>query len=345
MYSTTGRTTASRTDPGRSGDARLRERIVGPMLLLAGLACALAPSVADAARRGGDKRPRLLILRVESTAVADPVRRKLTSALAARAKQYRHYRVVTSRTDLVEEMFEFECTEAGVECLSNIGKKYKAAKVIYSEMVKDDAGKLQWSMRLVQMKGTNEPIARVAQSTVQPLAKASAPKQAVKNGLLVLIGPVDLPQKRTAVPGTMHVQLVGGGVALVYVDDKLAGRSSVSGLKVKLAPGTYRIRVVRAGFKDWNSKTTIKSGKTKGLTVELETAPIEAAAAARASTAPKPVPVTSTWWFWTAVAAGAVTAGVVIYAVTRPEETKLLGNAAFSMDSDDAHFDPVFAGQ
>jgi hypothetical protein len=286
-----------------------------------------------------------LILRVESTAVPDSSRRRLTKALAARARQYRHYRVVASKTDLVEEMFEFECTEAGVECLSNIGKKYRASKVIYSEMVKDDSGKLQWSMRLVQMKGKNEPIARVAQSTVQPLTDAGKPRQAVENGLLVLIGPVDLPQTRTVVPGTMHVQLVGGGVALVYVDDKLAGRSSVSGLKVKLAPGSYRIRVVRAGFKDWNSKTKIRSGKTSTLTVELETAPIEAAAAARASTAPKVVPVTSTWWFWTAVAGGAIAAGVVIYAVTRPEETKVLGNAAFSMDSDDAHFDPVFIGK
>jgi len=283
-------------------------------------------------------------LRVESTAVPDSSRRKLTRALATRARQYRHYRVVTSKTDLVEEMFEFECTEAGVECLSNIGKKYKASKVIYSEMVKDDAGKLQWSLRLVQMKGANEPIARVAQSTVQPLNDVSKPKSAVANGLLVLIGPVDLPRTSTAVPGTMHVQLVGGGVALVYVNDKLAGRSSVSGLKVKLAPGTYRIRVVRAGFKDWNRKTKIKSGQTRTLTVELETAPIEAAAAARASTAPEAVSITSTWWFWTAVTGGAVAAGVIIWAVTRTDDPKVLGNAAFSMDSDDAHFDPVFIG-
>lgn len=310
--------------------------------LLSALVLTLALPV-DAEARSSADEPRVLILRTEGTVLDDDARIALTKALGSRARQYKHLQVVVSASDLVEEMFAFECTEAGVECLSQIGAKYKADRVIYSEVVKDSAGNLQWQLRVVQMKNANEPIARVAQSTTQPLEDARRPRKAAENGLLVLIGPVDLPQKKTAVPGTLHVQLVGGGVALVYVDDKLAGRSSVSGLKIKLAPGEYQVRVVRAGFKDWNSKAKIASGATETLTVELQTAPTPVAPTGPGGKVAT-VPVTRTWWFWTAVGVAAVGAGVAVYALTRPDATKTLGNAAFSIDSDDAHLDPVFGG-
>ena len=341
MYSTTGRTRASRCR--WATNCGPRDRLVGLFLAAVSLTATLPPASADAKR--GDNRPNLLILRVESTAVTDAQRQSLTAALAARAKEYKHYRIRTSKTDLVEEMFEFECTEAGVECLSSIGGKYKASKVVYSEVVKDDTGKLQWSLRLVQMKGPNEPIARVAQSTVQTVGDIGRPRKAVENGLLVLIGPVDMKVERAEAPGTLHVQLVGGGVALVYVNEKLAGRSSVGGLKVKLAPGTYAIKVVRAGFKDWASKAEVKSGATATLTVELVAAPAQPVGGGSGASGVKAVPVTSTWWFWTAVGVGVATAAVVVWAVTREDETIKLGNAAFSLDSSDAHLDPVFFGK
>ena len=341
MHSTHGTTKLSRCFPSKTGAPR--SRLIGLLLAVLTLVAVGTPSAAQARRK--DQRPKLLILRVESTAVTDAERRSLTAALAARAKAYSHYRVAVSKTDLVEEMFEFECTEAGVECLSSIGTKYKSDKVIYSEVVKDDAGKLQWSLRLVQMKGSDEPIARVAQSTVQSLANVAKPAKAVENGLLVLIGPVDLPEENLATPGTVHVQLVGGGVALVYVNEKLAGRSSVNGLKINLAPGDYQLKVVRAGFKDWTSKATVESGKTASLTVELEVAQAQVTSGTVGMAGLKSTPVTSTWWFWTAVAGGAIATGVVVWAVTRTEETKALGNAAFSLDPNDAHLDPVFFGQ
>lgn len=326
-----------------TGKGELRTRLISLMLTCVALAAVAYPAPAEARRK--DKRPKLLILRVESTAVTDSERKALTAALARRAKAYSHFNIAVSKTDLVEEMFEFECTEAGVDCLSSIGAKYKCDKVIYSELVRDDAGKLQWSLRLVQMKGADEPIARVAQSTVQSLADANRPDKAVENGLLVLIGPVNLPETESATPGTVHVQLVGGGVALVYVDEKLAGRSSVNGLKIKLSPGDYQIKVVRAGFKDWTSKTSVHGGKTTSMTVELDVAPVQVTSGTVGLSGVKATPVTSTWWFWTAVAGGAIATGVVIWAVTRSEETKALGNAAFTLDGNDAHLDPVFFGQ
>ena len=309
-------------------------------LAVAFLCAPVLTSTADAARKD---RATVLILRVEGTAVSDADRKALTSALTRKAKKYDHYRVVVSKQDLVEEMFEFECTEAGVECLSKIGGKYKADLVVYSEVTKADNGALKWSMRVVEMKSDDSPISRVAQSTVQPLESVDKPKKSAANGLLVLIGPVDLPEKRTVSPGTLHVRLIGGGVALVYVNDKLAGRSSLSGLKVQLAPGKYTVKVVRAGYKDWTQAVDVQAGKTLDRIVELQPLP-------QAKVTPTPggkvaaTPITKKWWFWAGIVTVGAAVAVGVWAVTREGEAAQQGNAAFSLDSNDAHLDPVFGG-
>jgi|GEM_PF-2609640 len=314
-------------------------RAVALVLATALGAAVLLTAPSDALARG---KQSVLILRVEGTAVGDKERIALTKSLARKARKYRHYRIHVSKTDLVEEMFEFECTEAGVSCLSKIGKKYRANLVVYSEITKADGGGYSWSMRVVQMKSKDSPIARVAQSTVQKVPDVARPKKAAANGLLVLIGPVDLPQTRTVKQGVLHVRLIGGGVALVYVNDKLAGRSSLSGLKINLQPGTYRIKVVRAGYKDWSQSVKIASGKTIDRIVELDPLP---QAATKVGT--KPVvatPLTQRWYFWAGVVVVGAAVGVTVWALTQQDEEQQFGNAAFSLDSNDAHLDPVFGG-
>ena len=209
------------------GRASATHRSVAGLLAL--LLVLLPFGRAEAASRKPTKE-RVLILRVESTQLDDDARRSLTDALADSAKRYKHYDLVLSKVDLVEEMFEFECTEAGVDCLSKIGRKHKVDKVIYSEVSKDGNGKLEWSMRVVGLK----PVPRVEQSTRQQLEGADAAKLAERS-LLVLIGPIDLPARGEASLGTLAVRLAGGGVALVYVDDNLLGRTSVGGLTAQMA--------------------------------------------------------------------------------------------------------------
>ncbi len=284
------------------------------------------------------RKERVLILRVESTQVPDAERVALTNALAESARRYQHYDIVVSKADLVEEMFEFECTEAGVECLEKIGKKQKVDRVVYSEVAKDGNGKLEWSMRVVGLR----PVARVEQSTRQPLEGHDIQK-VTERGLLVLIGPVDLPERAGTPPGTLTVRLAGGGVALVYVNEKLVGRTSVGGLTAPLAPGTYRLRVVRAGYKEWATVVRVASDKTTEIAVSLELAP---APSAPPPGAPSPDEgLASKWWFWTAIGAVVVGGGIAVYALTRDDGAGSVGNASFSFDSGDAHLDPVFSGQ
>ncbi len=315
-------------------------RLAAIALIFATAGAALFSLEAQAARRA--RKQTVLILRVEGTAVTDAQRRALTAALAKKASKYAHYRVAVSKTDLVEEMFEFECTEAGVACLSKIGKKYRANLVIYSEIKKVDGARYDWSLRVVELKSRHSPIARVAQSTVRKLASLDKSKLAAASGLLVLIGPVDLPHKRTVNAGTLHVRLIGGGVALVYINEKLAGRSSLSGLKVKLQPGKYTVKVVRAGYKDWTQILRIRAGRTLDRIVELDALPRSKSTAAHGRRVAKPI--TGKWWFWAGIASAGVAVAVTVWAVTRDGGDNDPGNAAFSLDSNDAHLDPVFGG-
>ena len=141
----------------------------------------------------------------------------------------------------------------------------------------------------------------------------------------------------------LYVRLIGGGVALVYVNDKLAGRSSLSGLKVRLQPGRYTVKVVRAGYKDWVQVVRLRSGQTLQRIAELQALPKGSQVVGKNKrVAP---PVTRKWWFWTGVAAATAAVAVTVWMVSQDGEDKQYGVASFSMDSNDAHLDPVFGGR
>ena len=299
---------------------------------------ATAPTTAPAAAPAG--RQKVLILRAESTAVPDATRIAVTKEIFAQAGRYKQLDSALSGADLVEEMFEFECTEAGVECLGKIGAKYGAQFVVFSEISKNAVGALQISMRVIDVLQ-----ARVAQTTVQAFEHADKPGAALARGLIVLLGPVDLPAAEGERPGTLHVALAGGGVALVYVDDHLAGRTTGTGMSATFSPGMHQVRIVRAGFRDWTGRVAIGAGATAELSVQLEqvadvTPPGEGIGAAK----PPETSITHKWWFWTAIAVGIGLVTGVTIAATRGTTAPAKGTAAFSMDQNDAHLDPIFLG-
>lgn len=298
-----------------------------------------APVAAAPASSGA--RQKILILRPESSVVADAQRLALAREVLAQALHYKNLDAVLSGADLVEEMFEFECTEAGVECIGKIGAKYGAQLVVFSEITKSTAGGLQVGMRVIDVLQS-----RVAQSSQQPLDNSDKPMQAVQRGLTVLLGPVDMPATAEAeTPGVIQIVLQGGGVALVYIDDKLIGRTSVTGLKATVAPGTHTVRVVRAGFKEWIGAVLVGSGSAVERAVQLEQlADVTPSGGTGAPTKPADESITRKWWFWTLVG-GAVTAGLVAVVIASiPAEKTATGAASFLIDDSEAYKDPIFDG-
>ncbi|MBI5607770.1 MAG: PEGA domain-containing protein [Deltaproteobacteria bacterium] len=303
----------------------------------------LLPSTAHADDEGHRpaSRQKVLILRADGTGVTEPQRQAISKELQTQALRYRQLDVVLAAGDLTEEMFEFECTEPGVECLSKIGNKYAAQLVVYSELAKNPSGQLQLNMRVIDVAQ-----GRVAQTTVQPLDQIDKPTMAVQRGLVVLLGPVDMPAEAGEATGTLQVVLFGGGVALVYVDDKLVGRTSVGGLKVQVAAGPHMLRVVRAGFKEWTAKITVAAGAVVEQAVQLEQQSVVADPGPGTPGTPKPSDnsVTKQWWFWTAVGVGVVAIGTAAYYLLKPADAPRTGSLAVSLDHVEAYLDPVFAG-
>ncbi len=287
-------------------------------------------------------RQHVLLLRTEGAAAGDAARMSATKELHQQALRYKSLDVALSNADLVEEMFEFECTEAGVDCLGRIGHKYGATLVVFSELGKTPDGKDALTLRLID-SGT----ARVAQISQQPLPSLTDYQAAVTKGLVVLFGPADLAYGDVEVPGTLVVQLFAGGVALVYVDDKLAGRTSTGrppagGLRATVPAGTHTVRVVKAGFRDWTGRVTVPPNGAIEQTVALE----QVADVGPGDGSNKvSTPITKKWWFWTAIGTAVVAGTAVgIYYATKSTPAST-GAITLSLDHADAASDPIFSGK
>ena len=287
-------------------------------------------------------RQHVLLLRTEGANAGDVARMAATKELHQQALRYKSLDVALSNADLVEEMFEFECTEAGVDCLGRIGHKYGATLVVFSELGKTPDGKDALTLRLID-SGT----ARVAQISQQPLPSLTDFQAAVTKGLVVLFGPADLAYADVEVPGTLVVQLFAGGVALVYVDDKLAGRTSTGrppsgGLRATVPAGTHTVRVVKAGFRDWTGRVTVPPNGTIEQTVALDQVAVVGPGEDRdkAST-----PISRKWWFWTGIGAVVVAGTAIgIYYATKSNPAST-GAITLSLDHVDAASDPIFSGK
>lgn len=322
-----------------------RATLLLPVLLqvaspLAVGAIALAPQTAQAAdpARPSPARPKVLLLRadLDKSGLSANQGLQLTKDLFAQASRYKQLDVVLSSLDLAEEMFEFECTDASAECLAKVGAKYAAQQVVYThvEPAKSGGG-LLLTMRVIDVAQ-----ARVAQTTSQPIESVDKSTIPLQKGLVVLLGPTDMPAEANEATGTVQITLFGGGVALVYVDGKLAGRTSVSGLKLALPAGPHTVKVVRAGFKDWSGSIAVKAGKTVEQAVTLEAQ--EPTGPAGATPAVVAQPLTHKWWFWTGIGVVAVGVGVLAAVLAGGDAAPTTGGASLGLGSGDASRDPVF---
>ena len=319
---------AARTLPSRALVLALVGCLIG-LPVHAQVPPAPPPATPAAVAPAPSGKQRVLILHTESAAVADPARLAISKEVYAQAMRYRQLDVVPSNADLVEEMFEFECTEAGVECLARIGAKYGAQLVVFSEVGKAPSGGLQLNMRVVDVQA-----ARMAQATAQPL-DLDKPQPSISRGLVVLLGPVEMAAAEA--PGVLRITLFAGGVALVYVDDQLMGNTA-DAQGITVAAGTHTVRVVRAGFREWTARVTVPAGGRAERTVQLE----QLASVPGGPVGPVAKPITHKWWFWTAIGVAILGGTAIAVVASSGTNAAPTGAASFTLDSSNAHLDPIF---
>jgi hypothetical protein len=134
------------------------------------------------------------------------------------------------------------------------------------------------------------------------------------------------------------VALLGGGPALVYVDDQLAGNTEDKE-DIAIPAGSHVVRVVRAGFRDWSGRVTVPSGGRIDKTVHLEQM---TTVAGQGPNKAVDTPITRKWWFWTLIGVG-IAGGAAVAIVAASSTTPVVtGAASFTLDSNNAHLDPVF---
>ncbi|MFT7625322.1 MAG: hypothetical protein ACI9WU_004513 [Myxococcota bacterium] len=301
--------------------------------LLVALALLLIPMQAHAA-----KKKNVLVLQAQSDGLDEGARSAATAAIREQLAKYPKVVLLdTPEFDFLEMMMELECVDVDAACLVLIGKNYKADTVVYTEAEPGDAD-IAIKMQVIDVK----------RGKAREFG-ASAGDAAAMSGVLpklIINGFGEVP-KAKAKPKPKPPKAVGVTIkanvegANVYINGELAGRTT---LKAKLAPGTYKIRLSKDGFKDREQPLVLKAGKRATLAVEMEKAAVIVAKPDPDFPPPEKepgdtTPFYKTWWFWTTIGvavAGGVTAAVLLSGDDDPATT---GTMNFGFGSPD--YDPL----
>jgi len=316
---------------------RLPSRSPRALAALCGVALGLCFCVPTA---HAQPKGKIVVLRSDGPTLKDPERLKVSEDILSQARKYKSFDIIAPAKDVVELLFDLECTEADADCLSRIGTKEGASKVIYSETARG-AGGFTLNMRVIDVAQK-----RVAQTTSQRFGDLTSPTAAIEKAFLVLLGPLDLPPVGQKIePGTIVLTLAGGGKALVYIDQDFVGTTESTGLTFRYRPGTYTLRVVRAGFKEASRQVIVAAGLMTRLTMTLEAiVPITKEGDPIVPKKDPEPPITKKWWFWTAIGAGvAVVTTVVIIAASSGKDKAPTGQMFFTIDGHYVESDAVFS--
>jgi len=288
------------------------------------------------------KKPRVLVLQTQSEGLEDDDKAAATTIIRNTLGKYPKIKLLaTPEIDLLELMLELECTDIDVECLTKIGKHYKADRVVYSE-AESKGGGLGVKFKVVNA-GKPQMISDIGGKAN---SKSALPKTL---GKLITAAFGAAPAPVTAGPKTAPVTIKSNlKGANVWLNGELAGRTP---LRIKLKVGKYKVRVHKDGYIEVEESLTVKAGKRVNLAVKLEKTPTSVTPGDPDPDPEEPIapfppvkkqpdddtPFYQTWWFWTSIGvgvAGIVTVGVLATGGEDPAPTGVLNFGFGSPDYD-----------
>lgn len=238
--------------------------------------------------------------------------------------------VQTPNIDITDLMIDLECVDIDVECLTKLGKKFRADRVIYAQVdAKEGAYRLVFKAVDV---GSGKAL---HERTIAVAAKVGLSDVLGKQLDAVFGKPAPVAPKT----GKLVVD-TGVAGAKIFIDNTFAGTTRV---ELDKAPGKYRIRVTKDGFEESVRDAMVVVGKTTTSKPTLEAVatppevkdPIKDPIGGKKKDEAGPE-FYETWWFWTiiggVVAVGA-TVAIVLALTGEDDVTAPTGNVAITVNS------------
>jgi len=304
-------------------------------VLVVGLVFASASRAAEPTPAGPIAPPapvtsKVLGLHVEGAKLSAKDRQDLFQVLQAKLRLYPGIELLNPpESELTDEMIDLECIDLDATCLSLLGKKYGADRVVYVEAEPKAGGQHTLVVRIV-----DAATGRLARDTTQKVPAAAALAPALDLEIEAVLGkpPVVVGAPK---PATITFETDQPG-ALIYLGSEVVGAGRVT---LERPPGDYTFRVTAMGFEEQILQVTVTEGQV--LVKSIALARLEA---------PKPPKKPDdddgpSWVLWAVI--GAVVVGGAVTAIalsSGSEDTTVRGPAVLSIDGSAAWRDPATHG-
>ncbi len=275
-------------------------------------------------------QPKVLPLDIYSAGVHRAQAQQILDKIVERLKKYKKYRVMTPpHQNPLDMILNAGFMDLNAKSLASIGKSRGADIVLYSEIKKED-GRYYLYIQKVDVATKKQVRAKGGIG-----ASLSHPDNGVAITLNQVLGPIPKPAPMLT---TVSVVTRPPG-AEVYLGTKFLDKTP---LVTKLKPGTYKLKISKAGYKDQVRTIAVKRGEPLELGLKMERILIPKPTVPPGQQRKRVEKEThwyQTWWFWTAVGV-VVVAGVTTGAVlgTRSHAGPT-GSVQFLMDPTGAYQD------
>ncbi len=302
---------------------RLGLLLIGALLAFVGVEAISTSSVHAASTR-------VLGLHVDGEKLTPKDRADLFAVLQAKLRLYPDIELKNPPAgELTDEMIDLECIDLDAQCLSRLGKKYEADKVVHVEVA---AGARQ-VMRVRFVDVASGKISRDKEVRAERVIELAT---ALELEVEAVFGKPPAPV--VAKPGTLIIE-VDSPDATITLGTEYLGTGTATR---ELAPGEYTIRVSQPGFEDIIKKLVVRSGETTAQSFRL----VAIVAPTKPDKPKKPADDDELDWVIWAIVGAVVVAGAVTVVVlaTGGDEDVPRGPAVLGIDGTSAWRDPATIG-
>lgn len=192
---------------------------------------------------------RVLGLHVEGAKLSAKDRSDLFQVLQAKLRLYPSIELKNPPdSEITDEMIDLECIDLDADCLSLLGKKYAADKVVYVEV--EAAGAAQ----TLRVKVVDVGSGKLVRDSAQKVAATAALGPAMEGEVEVVFGK---PPEVVAAPAIITIE-ADQSSALIYLGAEVVGAGRVT---LEKPAGSYTFRIVAMGYEEQILQVDVADGE------------------------------------------------------------------------------------